>query len=86
MAVSALVLCVLFVSVAKAKQYAVEFNKGQIALENKDYKGAIEHLQKYTAERPDDDIGIRHAWSAFQAQGRFDEAVREYERGLAHRS
>ncbi len=83
MAVSALVLLVLFVSVAKAKQYAVEFNKGQIALENKDYKGAVEHLQKYTAERPDDDIGYAMLGASFQAQGRFDDAVREYERGLA---
>jgi rhomboid protease GluP len=83
MAVSALALLVLFVPVAKAKQYAVEFNEGQIALEHKDYKGAVEHLQKYTADRPDDEIGHDMLGESFQALGRFDDAVREYERGLA---
>jgi len=83
MAVSALVILVLCVPVVKAKQYAIEFNKGQIAFEHKDYKEAVEHLQKYIAERPDDDIGYAMLGESFQSLGRFDDAVREYERGLA---
>jgi Flp pilus assembly protein TadD len=83
MAVSALVLLVLFVPVAKAKQYAVEFGRGQSAFERKDYQAAIEHMQKYTAERPDDDYGHAILGASFQGLRRFDDAAREYERGLA---
>jgi rhomboid protease GluP len=83
MAVSALVLLVLFVPVAKAKQYAVEFGKGQDAFDRKDYHAAIEHMQKYTAERADDDYGHAILGASFQALSRFDDATREYERGLA---
>lgn len=83
MAVSAVVILVLFVPVAKAKAYAVEFGKGQLAFDQKDYQATIHHMQKYTAERPDDDIGHAILGESFQALGRFDDAVREYERGLA---
>jgi rhomboid protease GluP len=83
MAASALVLLVLFVPVAKSKQYAVELGKGKTAYDRKDYKTAIEHLQKYTSERPDDDYGHIMLGESYHAAGRFDDAVREYERSLA---
>jgi membrane associated rhomboid family serine protease/Flp pilus assembly protein TadD len=83
LAISALVLVVLFVPVAKAKQYAVEFSKGQTAFEQKDYPAAVEHMQKYTSAHPDDEYGHAILGTSFQALGRFDDAVREYEHGLA---
>jgi rhomboid protease GluP len=83
MAVSALALLVLFVPVAKAKQYAVEFAKGQDALEHNDFKTAIPLLQKYVADRPDDASGHILLGSALQQAHRFDEATQEYERTLA---
>jgi rhomboid protease GluP len=82
-AVSALVLLVLFVPVAKARQYAVEFGKGQAAFDQKDYNAAIEHLQKYLAAQPDDDFGHAMLAASFHATGHLDEAISEYERGLA---
>jgi membrane associated rhomboid family serine protease/Tfp pilus assembly protein PilF len=81
--VSALVLFVLYFPVARAKQFAVEFRQGQIALDQKNYRAAIEHMQKYTSERPDDSYGHAILGASFQGAGRRDEAVREYERGLA---
>ena len=83
MAVSALVLLVLFVPVAKAKQYAVEFGKGQDALAHDDFKIAIPHLQKYVAARSDDPTGHILLGSALQQAQRFDEAIPEFERALA---
>jgi rhomboid protease GluP len=83
LAVSALVLLVLFVPVAKAKQYAVELGKGDTAFEQKNYQAAIDHMQKYTSARPDDDYGHAVLGASFQALSRLDDAVREYERGLA---
>jgi len=83
MAVSALVLLVLFVPVAKAKAYSVEFGKGQDALEHDDFKTAIPHLQKYVAARPEDANGHILLGSALQQAHRFDEATQEYERALA---
>jgi Flp pilus assembly protein TadD len=82
-AVSALVLRVLFIPVTKAKAYAVEFDKGQAAFDHEDYIAAIAHMQKYTAAQPDDASGHALLGGAFQGAGRFDDAVREYERGLA---
>jgi membrane associated rhomboid family serine protease/Flp pilus assembly protein TadD len=82
-AVSALVLLLLFVPVVKAKQYAVDLGKGQDAFEHKDYLTAIEHMQKYASARPDDDYAHAVLGASFQALSRFEDAVREYERGLA---
>src|SRR5262249_20743365 len=82
-AVTALVLLLLFVPVAKAKQYAAEFGRGDAAFDRKQYQAAIEHMQKYSAERPDDEYAHAVLGSSFQALGRFDDAVREYERALA---
>jgi len=82
-AVSTLVLLVLFIPVAKAKAYAVEYGKGQTAFDRKDYNAAIEHLQEYVAARPDDAFGHELLGGAFQNTGRFDDAIREYEHGLA---
>ena len=83
LAVSAVVLLALFVPVARAKQYAVEFGKGDAAFDQKDYKSAIEHMQRYTSTHPDDAYARAILGSSFQAIGRFDDAVREYELGLA---
>lgn len=80
---SAIVLLVLFVPVAKAKQYAVEFGQGEAALDHNDLNAAIAHLQKYVADRPDDAIGHAMLGSAFQQAERFDEAAGEFERSLA---
>jgi len=80
---SAIVLLVLFVPVAKAKQYAVEFGQGETALDHNDPNAAIAHLQKYVAARPDDAIGHALLGSAFQQAERFDEAASEFERSLA---
>jgi tetratricopeptide (TPR) repeat protein len=82
-AVSSLVLLALFVPVATAKQYAVEFGKGEAAFDRKDYTTAIEHLQKYLVAQPDDDYAHATLGASFQATKRFDDAIREYERGLA---
>ena len=79
---SAIVLMVLFVPVAKAKQYAVEFAQGETALDHNDTNAAIAHLQKYVAARPDDVIGHALLGSAFQQAERFDEAAKEFERSL----
>jgi membrane associated rhomboid family serine protease/Flp pilus assembly protein TadD len=79
---SALVLLVLFVPVAKAKQYAAELGQGVTALDHKDLNAAIAHLQKYVAARPDDPIGHALLGSAFQQAQHFDEAAKELERSL----
>lgn len=81
--VSALVLVLLFVPVAKARQYAIEFGKGQAALDHDDLNTAIPHLQKYVAARPADPLGHILLGSALQQAQRFDEAVPEFERALA---
>jgi rhomboid protease GluP len=80
---SAVVLLGLFVPVAKAKQYAVEFGKGQAALEHDDLNTAIPHLQNYVAARPSDASGHILLGSALQQARRFDEATQEFERALA---
>jgi len=83
LAVSAVLVILLFVPVITAKQYAVEFGKGQAALDHDDLNAAIPHLQKYVAARPGDVRG--HAvlgWTLYQTK-RYDEAVQEFERGLA---
>jgi rhomboid protease GluP len=82
-AISALVLLALFIPVARAKAYAVEFSKGQEAFDHEDYNAAIAHLQKYSAAQPDNALGHALLGGAFQGAGRFEDAVREYERGLA---
>ena len=83
LAVSAVLVILLFVPVIRAKQYAVEFGKGQAALDHDDLNTAIPHLQKYVAARPGDVRG--HAllgWTLYQTK-RYDDAVQEFERGLA---
>ncbi len=80
---SAIVLLVLFVPVAKAKQYAVEFAQGDAALDHNDSAAAIAHLQKYVAARPEDAEGHALLATAFQQAERFDEAASEFERSLA---
>jgi rhomboid protease GluP len=83
LALGAVLLAVLFVPVAKAKQYAAEFGKGLAALDHNNPKDAIAHFQKYVAARPEDARGHTLLGSAFQEAQRFDEAAQEFERGLA---
>lgn len=83
LAVSAVMVILLFVPMISAKQYAVEFGKGQAALDHDDLNAAIPHLQKYVAARPGDVRG--HAllgWTLYETK-RYDDAVQEFERGLA---
>jgi rhomboid protease GluP len=79
---SAIVLLALFVPIARAKQYAVEFSQGEAALDHNDLNAAIAHLRKYVAARPNDPIGHALLGSAFQQAERFDEAAKEFERSL----
>jgi rhomboid protease GluP len=81
--ISAIVLLVLFVPVVKAKLYAVDFGKGQAALEHDDTAGAIPHLQKYVAARPGDVRGHMLLGAALQQAHRYDEAIQVFESGLA---
>jgi Flp pilus assembly protein TadD len=81
--VSAVLVILLLVPVIGAKQYAVEFGKGEDALDHDDTKAAILHLQRYVAARPDDPIGHTLLGSALQQAHRFDEATQEFERALA---
>jgi rhomboid protease GluP len=83
LAVSAVVLVALFVPVAKAKQFAVEFGQGQIALDHNDMNAAIAHFQKYVVARPDDVYGHLLLGDAYQQAHRLDEAIPEFERVLA---
>ncbi len=83
LAISAVVVILLFVPVIRAKQYAVEFGKGQNALDHDDLNAAIPHLEKYVAARPGDIRG--HAllgWALYETK-RYDDAVQEFERALA---
>ena len=82
LAVGAVLVMLLFVPVIIAKQYAVEFGKGEAALDHDDTKTAIPHLQKYVAARPEDPIGHTLLGSAQQQAKRFDEATQEFERAL----
>jgi Flp pilus assembly protein TadD len=83
LAVSAVVLVALFVPVAKAKQFAVEFGQGQIALDHNDMNAAIAHFQKYIVARPDDVDGHLLLGDAYQQAHRFDDAITELHRVLA---
>lgn len=83
LAISAVAVILLFVPVISAKQYAVEFGKGQAALDHDDLNAALPHLQKYVAARPGDIRG--HAllgWALYETK-RYDDAVQEFERALA---
>jgi len=82
-AISAVALLALFVPVVRAGQYAVEFGKGETALEHHDPRAAIPHLQKYVAARPGDAYGSRLLQSALQQVHRLDEAIPQFERALA---
>lgn len=82
-AMSALVLLGLFVPVVRATQYAVEFGKGQTALEHHDPRAAIPHLQKYVAARPRDAFARQLLQSVLQEVQRLDQAIPEFERALA---
>src|SRR5579864_3034341 len=80
--VAALAMVILFVPIAKAKSYAVEMRKGLLAYDQEDFKGAVEHLQKYAAARPNDAYGHAVLGSALHEAGRYNEAAQEYDRAL----
>jgi len=82
LAISAVLVILLFVPVIRAKQYAVEFGRGRTAFDLNDAARAIPHLQKYVAARPDDVFGHALLGAAFHRANRFDEAAQEYELGL----
>ena len=82
-AMSTVMLLVLFVPVVRATQYAVEFEKGETALEHHDPRAAIPHLQKYVAARPGEAYGRQLLQAALQQVHRLDEAIPEFERALA---
>ena len=81
--VCALALLMIFLPVAKAKQYAVDFHSGEVALDHQDPQKAVEYLKKYTAVRPDDAIGHAMLGFALHDLKRYDEAGQEYERSLS---
>jgi rhomboid protease GluP len=83
LAATALGLLLLLVPVKRAKGYAVELQQAATALEQKDYKSAIPHLQKYLSLKPNDEKGHGTLGYAFQVTGRMEDAAREYERALA---
>jgi rhomboid protease GluP len=82
LAISAVLVILLFVPVIRAKQYAVEFAQGESALDHNDLNASISHLQKYVAARPNDVVGHALLGAAFQQAERLDEAVKEFERSL----
>ena len=69
--------------IKQAKVDAVELQRGEDAMERRDYTSAIEHYQKYTAMKPDDAYGHASLGYAFHAVERLDDAAREYQRALA---
>jgi rhomboid protease GluP len=83
LAIGVAVLLVFLVPIARAKQYAAEFGKGQIAFDQKAYKAAIEHMQKYVAERPNDAYAHAILGTSLENTGHLDNAVHEYELALA---
>lgn len=80
--VSAVLVMLLVVPVIIAKQYAVEFGKGETAFKHNDPNAAIPHLQKYVATRPDSVAGHALLGAAYHRANRLDEAAEEYEHGL----
>lgn len=82
LAVGALALVILTIPIARAKSYAVEMRKGQLAYNQKDFKSAIEHLTKYTAAQPNDAYAHAMLGGAYQENKRYEEAAREYLRAL----
>ena len=75
-------LLAIFVPVARAKSYVVEFDRGQTALRNRDYNAAIQHFERYTRTRQDDASGHLMLGFALNSAGRIEEAIKEYQRSL----
>jgi membrane associated rhomboid family serine protease/Flp pilus assembly protein TadD len=74
-------LLVIFVPVARAKSYAVELDRAQTALRNRDYNAAIEHLERYNRAH-EDLYGHAALGYAYQSAGRYPEAATEYQHAL----
>jgi rhomboid protease GluP len=73
----------LFLPVMKAKGYVVALNRGQQALEKRDFNGATEAFRKYVAAAPDDAYGHAVLGFCYHSTKRYDEAAEEYKKGLA---
>ena len=57
--------------------------QAQVAIEKKEYAAAIEPLQKYLAERPEDANAHFHLGYVYSELARWDEAKTEYGRAIA---
>jgi rhomboid protease GluP len=80
---AAILVVLVFVPVVKAKNYVTELARAEDALHRDDYAAAADHLKRYTASRPDDAYGHALLGYSFQQIDREDDALAEYQRGLA---
>jgi membrane associated rhomboid family serine protease/Flp pilus assembly protein TadD len=80
---SAVCLVLLFVAVVRVRSYAVELEKGERALDAKQYDAAIQHFRKYVAASPDDAYGHALLGFSYHAKKQCDQAASEYQRTLA---
>ena len=80
--VAACALAVIFVPVANAKSSVIEYDRGQSALRNEDYKSAIPHFERYVRARPDEAYGHFLLGYALHHAERYDEGLSEYQRAL----
>ncbi len=76
-------LVLLFVAVVRVRSYATELEKGQTALESKQYDAAIDHFRKYVAARPNDAYGHAMLGYTYHVKKQCDQAAAEYQRALA---
>jgi membrane associated rhomboid family serine protease/Flp pilus assembly protein TadD len=83
---TAIVLALLFVAVRSAKHDIVYAYRGEVALENKDFPTAINHLKEFVAARPNDPDGHATLGYVYQRSGRYPEALDQYKKALAIKS
>jgi len=74
-------LLALFVPVAKAKSYVVEYERGKTAIRNRDYNSAIGHFERYTRTH-EDAVGHAMLGYALHNAERYQEAASEYQHAL----
>lgn len=80
---SAVAVVLVFMPVARAKNWAPELTHAEDAVEQKNFTQALSHLQRYTSARPDDPYGHAMLGYTLEQLNRTDDAAAEYERGLA---
>jgi membrane associated rhomboid family serine protease len=80
--VGAAAMIALFFPIARAKSFAVDLHNAELALDQKDFDGAVNYMKKYLTARPNDPLGHALMGFAYQQEHRFDEAVGEYEMAL----